>query len=232
MGEPTRRTVYVIRYRTLYTVLGRSLSESPLPAPNPTSRRNVLAAALRVADRVGPDGLTMRAVGTEVGLTPMALYRHVDDRAELLRGMAEDLLDELDVPPNEELPWEVRLRSLFSGLRSVAHSHPKTFPLVLMLRRSPRLDRLLLATASAIDDVGVAANYVWRTQTGVWTLLFGFAVRESLGQFRNQPPGGADRHASTVLAAALHLVTWAAADPQSAHPDDVDSPSDPSEDTW
>lgn len=71
----------------------------------------------------------MQAVGTEVGLTPMVLYRHVDDRAELLRGMAEELLDDLDIPPNEELPWKARLRLLFFGLQSVAQ---------VLRRRSPR----------------------------------------------------------------------------------------------
>lgn len=101
-----------------------------------------------------------------------------------------------------------------------------------MMQRSPRLDRLQLATASAIDDADVAANDVGRTQTGVWTLLFGFGVPESLGQFQNQPPDGADRDAATVLAAALHVANWAVANPRSAHPDDFDSPSDPSEGTW
>ena len=58
------------------------------------SREAVLAAALRLADEQGLDAVTMHAVARRLQVTPMALYRHVDDKNALLDGLVEMLLTE------------------------------------------------------------------------------------------------------------------------------------------
>lgn len=54
------------------------------------SRDQILTAALRIAESHGPDALTMRRVATDLGVDPMALYRHVDNKDALLGGVAEN----------------------------------------------------------------------------------------------------------------------------------------------
>jgi len=49
----------------------------------------VLDAALALADESGLGAVTMHAVATRLGVTPMALYRHVGDKAALLDGLVE-----------------------------------------------------------------------------------------------------------------------------------------------
>jgi AcrR family transcriptional regulator len=59
------------------------------------SREAVLTAALALADEAGLDAVTMHAVGRRLGVTPMALYRHVDGKNALLDGLVEALLTEV-----------------------------------------------------------------------------------------------------------------------------------------
>ena len=58
------------------------------------SREAVLTAALRLADEQGLEAVTMHAVAKVLNVTPMALYRHVDDKNALLDGLVELLLTE------------------------------------------------------------------------------------------------------------------------------------------
>ena len=79
--------------------------------PPQISRPAIVEASLAIADERGLAGLTMHAVAQRLGVTPMALYRHVDDKADLLDSVVEALLTELPLP-RAELPWEQRLRWL------------------------------------------------------------------------------------------------------------------------
>ena len=59
------------------------------------SRSVILQSALRIIDRDGVDGLSMRRLGEEVGRDPTVLYRHVPNKAALLDGVAEIVLGQL-----------------------------------------------------------------------------------------------------------------------------------------
>ena len=186
-----------------------------------TTRQQVLSAGLRIADRTGPESITMRAVAGEVGLTPMALYHHVRDRRDLVSGIVEQLLDDIADPWEGPAPWTERLRSLFLQLRHLGHQHPRLAPLVLHHdRHSSAMRRIELAGLRALSDAGVPTEHLPRVQAMVWTLQLGFVVREALGQFRDQAPGGADGDAAAALALIEQYVTWAAAHPERAFPDD------------
>jgi AcrR family transcriptional regulator len=60
----------------------------------PTSRK-IAVAARRLLDREGADALTMRRIAKAVGITPMAVYRHYQDRASLLNALADEGFAEL-----------------------------------------------------------------------------------------------------------------------------------------
>ena len=58
----------------------------------------MIATALRVTDADGLDALTMRRLGTELGVDPMAAYRHVAGKADLLDAIVEAVLAEIKIP--------------------------------------------------------------------------------------------------------------------------------------
>ena len=60
------------------------------------SRAEILDAALGLADEQGLAAVSMRAVAQRLGVTPMALYRHVGDKDGLLDALVERLLNNLN----------------------------------------------------------------------------------------------------------------------------------------
>jgi AcrR family transcriptional regulator len=58
----------------------------------------VIAAARAIVDRDGIETLTMRRVAGELGSSPMAIYRHVRDKDELLVLLLDQLAAELPSP--------------------------------------------------------------------------------------------------------------------------------------
>src|SRR3954468_4228686 len=71
---------------------------SSMARPRVIDRRLVLEASLAIADADGLDAVTMGAVARRLGVTPMALYRHVANKGDLLDGVVESLLDEIPTP--------------------------------------------------------------------------------------------------------------------------------------
>lgn len=84
-------------------------------------------------DRDGLHGLTMRKLGSYLGVEGMALYRYVPGRDALLDGVVEVVIDELYGDPDVLLSspdWADYLRRLAHGIRRIALAHPQLFPLI------------------------------------------------------------------------------------------------------
>lgn len=62
------------------------------------TRKRVVAAGRRVAEAEGVGGLTIRRVAVELGATPMAMYRHVKDKRELILALLDDVAEGLPPP--------------------------------------------------------------------------------------------------------------------------------------
>ncbi len=86
-------------------------ARDPVPAPPwrveararagprlPLTRDAIVAAALRVLDRAGLDGLSMRRVAAELRTGVASLYWHVRNKGELLQLLNERLAAEIALP--------------------------------------------------------------------------------------------------------------------------------------
>jgi AcrR family transcriptional regulator len=67
------------------------------------NREYIAAVALALIDKAGLVKFSMRKLGSELGVDPMAVYRHFEDQEALFDGIAEALFEELDV---DALPWQ------------------------------------------------------------------------------------------------------------------------------
>lgn len=87
------------------------------------SRDRVLESAVALADDIGIEALSMRRLAAELGVVPMALYKHVENKDELLDGMVEVIVREID-PPALGSDWKnaVRLRVLSARRALQRHS--------------------------------------------------------------------------------------------------------------
>jgi AcrR family transcriptional regulator len=149
----------------------------------PLKRERVLDAALAIAGREGLQRLSMRLVASELGVSPMALYRHVRNKDDLLNGLVERLLAELELP-EQSLPWEERLRKLAGELRALARRRPELFGLLLQ-RRAVGEDatRARQVALRALRDGGLDDEAAGRMERLLSTVVMGFAISEATGRF-------------------------------------------------
>lgn len=90
------------------------------------SREGIVATALDLVDRHGLAGLSMRRLGRELGVDPMAIYRHLPDKAALLDGIVDALHAEMDLDsPAGAASWRQELATYAGRVRGVLHRHPR-----------------------------------------------------------------------------------------------------------
>jgi AcrR family transcriptional regulator len=83
----------------------------------------IAAAALAVADAHGVSGFTMRAVAGALGVTPMALYHHVEDKAALAKLLVDAAIGERPLPPPTGV-WQDDLWTIARWMRDSRAAHP------------------------------------------------------------------------------------------------------------
>lgn len=88
----------------------------------PLTRSRIVLAALRLIDAQGLPALTMRALATELGVSPMALYNHVADKDELLDLTLDLILGEVECSTTEG-DWLAQIRTLFCGFHHALSAH-------------------------------------------------------------------------------------------------------------
>ena len=91
----------------------------------------VVGRALEMADQGGVDGLTIRRLATDLGVTPMALYWHFRSKEELLSGLSDHIWSEVNLDLDQSAPWPDQLRAIMKSLVEVMRAHPSGAQLVL-----------------------------------------------------------------------------------------------------
>jgi len=84
----------------------------------------VVDAALQLADEGGIEAVSIRRLGSALEVTPMAIYRHVRDKAQLLDLMADRLLRQLALAPANASTWQDALRGVAESLLAIVQAHP------------------------------------------------------------------------------------------------------------
>ena len=104
----------------------------PTPSPGsraPLSRERVLGAAVLLADEDGLESLTMRELGLRLGVEAMSLYNHVANKDDLLDGMVDLVVSEIDLPA-DTVDWREAMRRRAISAQSVFSRHPWASALV------------------------------------------------------------------------------------------------------
>jgi AcrR family transcriptional regulator len=116
---------------------GDAVVVAGLDAPSvrqPLDRSRIVAAAVGYIDEHGLPGLSMRRLGSILGVEAMSLYRYVPGRENLLDAVVESILGEMladeDILDTPRDGWQDFLQRIAHGVRRVALAHPKAFPLV------------------------------------------------------------------------------------------------------
>lgn len=95
------------------------------PARPPLTRRRIVMAGLALVESEGLDALTMRRLAATLDVTPMSLYNHVADKAELIDVMLDYVIgDIVKACAEDEGTWEERLRALVWRNYNLWRQHP------------------------------------------------------------------------------------------------------------
>src|ERR671918_2826532 len=175
-------------YCKLSRVVSRRRSSMGVVKRRPLSRRRILEAAVRFVDREGLEALSMRKLGSELGVEAMSLYNHVPNKSALLDGMVEVLLGELEVPSEDE-EWERRVREAYRAFRRLAHEHPNVFPL-LVVRPPDTMDGIWLVEEflKTLRGAGFAPETSLHAFRTLSSYASGYAIAEIRG-FAMEPAG-------------------------------------------
>jgi AcrR family transcriptional regulator len=87
------------------------------------SRERILQAAVALADQGGVESLSMRRIAQQLGVVPMALYKHVANKDELLDGLVDVVIGEID-PPLQGVDWKTAVRERILSARRALLRHP------------------------------------------------------------------------------------------------------------
>jgi AcrR family transcriptional regulator len=102
------------------------LSSRPALNPEPRiplNRDRVLRAAITLADESGLETVTMRKLGQALGVEAMSLYNHVANKDDLLTGMVDQVVAEMEVAAVDG-DWKAAIRRSVISAHDVLVAHP------------------------------------------------------------------------------------------------------------
>jgi AcrR family transcriptional regulator len=158
-----------------------SMARKSGPKPRrraPVTREAVLRSAIALADEGGLESLTMRALGQEIGVEAMSLYNHVANKDEVLDGIVDLVVIEIEVPP-AGTPWKAAMRERAISAHEVLLAHPWACTLLTSrINIGPGMTRYLNETLGRLREGGfsvTAALDAWNTLD---SHLYGFTLQE------------------------------------------------------
>jgi AcrR family transcriptional regulator len=154
---------------------------------NTLSRGRIVDAALALMDAEGLAQVTMPRLAERLGVGTMSLYRHVEDKDDLIDGIAERVLSGIEVPDGAPDDWEGRVVGYLRRLRDRALAHPALSRILAErgLTVGPvfaQLEEVL----SILRAAGFSDTEAVRTFYTLLTYVFGFVIWE-LPRVHQQP---------------------------------------------
>jgi AcrR family transcriptional regulator len=152
------------------------MARQPQTARTPLSREGVLRAGVAMADADGLESLSMRKLARELGVDPMSLYNHVANKDDLLGGMVDLVIDEIDLTEANAADWKAALRARVLAARKTMLQHPwARFVVESRTDSSPTITRYYEAIASIFRSGGVSLDLVHHALHTLGSRLLGFS---------------------------------------------------------
>ena len=152
------------------------MSARPEAARRPRlNRERVLQAAVALADEAGIAAVSMRRLAQELGVVPMALYKHVADKDELLDGMVDAVIEEIG-PPDPGLAWKSAVRQRILSARRAVLRHPWARQAIeSRTARTPAVLHYMDSVAGAFLAGGFSADLTHHVMHALGNRIWGFS---------------------------------------------------------
>ncbi len=160
-----------------------------LPAPSASgsrapwgsiSREEIIRAAVQVARAGGGEDISIRSLAADLGVSPMALYRHIRDKDDLLDEVTDILLADVWRPEADEDDWQAWIIEAAANLRQFLVTQPAGLHVylrhpVVSPAAAQRMDAMMgVLRRAGLDEATARSAY-----GAVHTYTIGFAALEA-----------------------------------------------------
>lgn|SRR6185437_3158397 len=165
----------------------------------PLSRARVLQAAITLADEAGLEAFSMRGLAQELGVVPMALYKHVANKEELLDGMVDLVFSEIELPSGD-LEWRPAMQRRAISTREALQRHSWAIGMMESRYPGPANLRNHNAVMGCLRKAGFSFEMAVHAYSVQDAYIYGFALQEKDLGFKTPDSAGeaARRRAETI----------------------------------
>jgi AcrR family transcriptional regulator len=196
------------------------------------TREAVVTRALEIGTAEGLEAVSLRRLAQELGVTPMALYRHVRDKQDLINAMTDAVLEGVDatVGFRSGMTWTERVRLAIENYKEQMDARPLAIPLSIAYsgeQGPPSFWKVLEDLLAILLEAGFARREAIVLIRLISNLLAGYLLLVRQGA----PPDAAwlDPHQLHLLRKRFELAQLSL--PRDAFPNLVESAEDTA-DIW
>ena len=143
----------------------------------PLTRERVVRTAVALADAEGLESLSIRSLAHKLGVVPMALYKHVGNKDELLDGMVDVVFEEVDF--SSPAGWRTAMRDRAISMRDGLLRHPWALGLMEARRPGPASVRHHNATMVRLrEEAGLSFRMAVHAYSVMDSYIYGFALQQ------------------------------------------------------
>ena len=166
----------------------------------PLTREHIVEAALVIVDRNGLKALSMRRLGAELDVDPMAVYHHVPNKDALLDLIVEAVMAEIDLAADDPTASpEERLVHAARAYRDAMLAHVNALPIVMSRGpRTPAAMRPVELLIGILRDAGLPPSQAMAGMNAIAA-----TVRGTIGMISNDSPGATTAEEIDAMAALL-----------------------------
>jgi AcrR family transcriptional regulator len=201
------------------------MTKQKIATRNPLSSARVLQAAVVLADAAGLEAFSMRGLAQELGVVPMALYKHVANKDEIFDGMVDIVFGEIELPSGD-LDWRSAMRHRAISTREALQRHSWAIGMMESRHPGPASLRNHNAVMGCLRKAGFSFEMAVHAYSVQDAYIYGFALQEKDLGFETPGSAGeaAQRRAKTIgaLEDYPYLVEIATKLPESGYDNDIE----------
>ena len=144
----------------------------------PLSQEKILRCAIRMADEAGIEALSMRALAAKLGVEAMSLYNHIPSKDELLNGIVDLVVAEIDVPTGGP-DWRASMRRRAISAHEVLLRHPWAAAVIeSRASQSPIRLRYADSVLGVLRGAGLSIERAYEAFLTLDSYVYGFTLQE------------------------------------------------------
>lgn len=152
------------------------------------NREVILKTALNIIDESGMDALSMRTVAKRLNVEAMSLYNHIENKEDLLNGIVEMILGEVEYPECSS-DWKAYLKSTACSFHDVLLRHPNALPIIsthspVTVKGLAQVEKILLV----LKEAGITGISAFSLMHIVIAYIIGHAGMSITGTKDNKVP--------------------------------------------